>query len=622
MRMLPTLLLVPTLTCLAAGLSAAAIPYRPVEIPVSTASAATVLRSRGEVVLDFSRYGTFENIGTPAFRYVVREAGALAMAAGEGVEPNSDLLTNPDYVASKRLGVFRGGEARDWWALTGADKDAKTQLYAWAEAWEDPGLRAHNMGQALYRLGDVQQAVKAWYAGIILFPQARQFSADGSYSWPVATASLGSILDALAAHPELGIRLVGARVEQRPGADGAMQIAVTPGRFEPVAAATALPVLTPPAGRKVALVNDAHGWQCFVNGKPFSIQGVSWGAIPAGVVPYESNFDGMRHDGDNDGTVDALQSWLDVNGNGKRDSDEPRSGDFHIIAGMGGNALRMYSRTWNKELLRRMHAETGIMVLVGDFFGAYCINSGADWNVGTDYTNPEQRQRMLDAVLKLVDEVKDEPWVLGYLLGNENNLPGAYNGVNATRTNAAAQPQAWASLLNEAALLIKARDPHHPVGVGNQGLGLLDAYARWAPDLDFIGVNAYLGPEGFGTTFAEVAAVYGKPVIMTEWGCPAYDGKTGEDAARQARYLAGNWRSMQANSRGRGAGNALGGIAFQLADEWWKDTQSGDPANRQSVGHPNSEEEWFGVLAIDAADPFRRIPRQGYWVLQGLWRAQ
>ena len=54
----------------------------------------------------------------------------------------------------------------------------------------------------------------------------------------------------------------------------------------------------------------------------------------------------------------------------------------------------------------------GFMYMIGNFIGMYCTDSGAEWFEGTDYTNEEQCQRMLASVEKMVNEYKDEPYVL------------------------------------------------------------------------------------------------------------------------------------------------------------------------------------------------------------------
>ena len=104
--------------------------------------------------------------------------------------------------------------------------------------------------------------------------------------------------------------------------------------------------------------------------------------------------------------------------------------------------------------------------------------SGAAWDAGTDYTDPQQRKNMLASVEAMVREFKDEPFVLFWVLGNENNYP------EFTHTNAKSKPEAYATLLNEAALLIKSIYLRHPVCVSNGETHFLYAYAKHAPAID------------------------------------------------------------------------------------------------------------------------------------------
>ena len=45
-----------------------------------------------------------------------------------------------------------------------------------------------------------------------------------------------------------------------------------------------------------------------------------------------------------------------------------------------------------------------------------------------------------------------------------------------------------------------------------------------------------------------------------------------EGEIEQANYHRGNWLDIEANMAGHadGVGNALGGVAFEWLDEWWK----------------------------------------------------
>ena len=44
--------------------------------------------------------------------------------------------------------------------------------------------------------------------------------------------------------------------------------------------------------------------------------------------------------------------------------------------------------------------------MIGNLLGMYGADSGAEWFTGTDYTNAEQKQRMLASVRKMVEEYK------------------------------------------------------------------------------------------------------------------------------------------------------------------------------------------------------------------------
>src|SRR5438105_10552686 len=152
---------------------------------------------------------------------------------------------------------------------------------------------------------------------------------------------------------------------------------------------------------------------------------------------------------------------------------------------------------------------------MGDFMGAYAVGSGAEWNAGTDYSHAEQQKKMMDSVRQMVEEYKDEPYVLFWVLGNENNYANA--------NNSRQKPDAYYQFLNQVAQMIKSLDPNHPVALCNGDLLFLDKAARDCPDIDIYGANAYRGNHGFGDSFwQDLKDEWGKPVFVSEFGCPAY----------------------------------------------------------------------------------------------------
>jgi hypothetical protein len=330
----------------------------------------------------------------------------------------------------------------------------------------------------------------------------------------------------------------------------------------------------------------------------------------------------MLSDYDNNGKIDGpYDSWVDKNYNGLRDADEESVGDFQLLKDMRCNTMRLYHHASNKEILKDLYAKYGIMVIMGDLLGAYTVGSGAKWYEGTDYSNPEHRKNMLDSVRKMVEDFKDEPYVLFWMLGNENN----YGVAN----NAKKDPSAYYAFANEAAKMIKSIDRDHPVAVCSGDLLFLDKFSEFCPDIDIYGANAYRGKHGFGRSFWEnVKDVTDKPIIITEYGCPAYMKEKSKETAEeeQARYLAGSWKDIRYNSAGyRGIGNCIGGVLFEWIDEWWKGYEPllHDAHSNWAGPFPDgwNYEEWMGIVGQGDGkySPFLRQLRKAYFVYQELW---
>jgi beta-glucuronidase len=164
------------------------------------------------------------------------------------------------------------------------------------------------------------------------------------------------------------------------------------------------------------------------------------------------------------------------------------------------------------------------------------------------------------------------------------------------------------------------------------GLGLIDVYSKHAPELDFIGVNAYPAMGGFGSLWEETRVMFDRPVVITEFGCDAYWTGKGPDETTQANYIRHCLEDVAYNSAGEpGMGNALGSIVFEWADEWWKDT-NGDAVNRQNreptieAAFPDgwSQEEWLGITGQGdgSSSPFLREIRVAVPMLKELWKAK
>jgi beta-glucuronidase len=339
----------------------------------------------------------------------------------------------------------------------------------------------------------------------------------------------------------------------------------------------------------------------------------------------------MWEDGDNNGKIDGpYDAWVDLDRDDFQNIDENSIGDFALLKAMGCNTIRIYhSENINKELLRDLYYTYGIRVIMGNFLGAYTKGSGADWHSGTDYTSESQRIKMRASVRKMIREHKDEPYVLMWMLGNENDSQGSDVNSTKTNTNAYKNPEAYAKFVNEICVMIKQMDSNHPVGVCNATTRFLKYYKEFAPEVDILGFNQYSGPYGFGVLWNKVSTEFDRPVLITEFGVDAYNSnKEIEDELYQAKYHATAWRDIEQNSYwGKGKGNAIGGVIYCWLDKWWlvgspkvHDTLLGSWKGPANDGLFN--DEWLGITSQGDGkkSPFKRRLREAYYTYQeSLW---
>lgn len=615
------------------------------------------LKQPGEgLFLDYTRFGRFEKIGTEQYRYVMTDSAGLAKAVGEGIWPNtSGVLENPLYKAMQESGWMRNSHWEN------VDFKAPTPMYfSWATAGEDPGRKLFYTAEALKFAGMIQDdpsliahAIKAYHAILIHFPGTVMYAPEKAYLWYVANAAQSKILYLLDKYPVLKAEFKDAYVFVRNEYDILPEndlVTCNPGRLLKVAAApgkAAKPAtvekstVTAQRGKgKVQLKRYSDGaWRMSVEDKPFMVKAVLYEPTTIGDSPHDFTLRNWQRVDDNkngkaDGPYDA---WVDKNRNDRQDPDEPTVGDFQLMKDMGVNAIRFYhmptkdhkyeSEGMDKALLRDMHMTYGIRAIIGDLMGAYTVGSGADYSVGTDYRDPTQCERMKGIIRDLVMDHKDEPYVLMWLLGNENNMNNQYGGVNATRTLAGVYPEAYGKFLNDVAKMIHEIDPDHPVGIANLESQLIETYEKWAPEVDILGINSYRGPEGFGNLFSYARLRFDRPVIITEFGSDVlHIGKDSlwMDERSQAEYHRNAWENIVHNSAGNaGEGNAVGGMIFEWVDEWWKSNKGPKEIHQYTKDSPMpfqdgwSSEEWLGLngQGLGKHSPYLRQPREvcGYY---------
>ena len=258
------------------------------------------------------------------------------------------------------------------------------------------------------------------------------------------------------------------------------------------------------------------------------------------------NYD-FNHNGIND---TAYESWVDINKNNRQDAFENPTGDFELMKKMGVNTIRIYHPVnLRKDILSDLYHRFGIRVAMGNLLGAYCWGSGSGWKRGTDYTNPKQLSNMLESVRNMVLSYRNEPYILMWILGNENDVRGSYSNSTFNNTNACIYPVEFAKFVGRVVDLIHSLDPNHPVGVSNVTTKMLKYYKQYAPNLDFVGFNAYLGAYGFSSLYRTVKFDFDRPVVITEYGVDSYNQKKRKpDEDFQVFYHKKCWRNIIDNS--------------------------------------------------------------------------
>jgi beta-glucuronidase len=391
------------------------------------------------------------------------------------------------------------------------------------------------------------------------------------------------------------------------------------------------------AGDHVEVAKENGAWLLKINGVPAFVKGVAYTPTKRGEDPnIATRRDWMITDDNGNGKIDSpYDAYLDVNKNNLQDVDEPTVGDFQLMREMGVNTIRVYHHAStatevqagyggsaatllennhqpNKDLLRDLYTTYGIRVAMGDLLGAYTVGSGAVFSAGTNYLDATQKARMKASVRQMVFDFKDEPFLLMYVLGNENNY-------SFTATNAGTQQVAYAQFVEEVVQMIHAMDPHHPVALCMGDINFnLSTLAANAPSVDIYGANAYR-QGAFGNIWTQVQSLYDKPILFTEYGDYQNPFPGNEfDEVRQSNIHQTSWLDIVAHKTGA-TKNAIGGIAFNWVDDWW---QNGLPFSHNK-GTSGANLEWQGIMTQGtgptATSPYLRQSRLVYDTYKNLW---
>ena len=363
-------------------------------------------------------------------------------------------------------------------------------------------------------------------------------------------------------------------------------------------------------------------YRLMVNDRTYIVKGVCYNPIPIG----------SNHEYD---------WWSDPN--------KPWIVDGKLMKEMGVNTIRLYQAHDNvdavKQVIRDLYNLYGIRTLLGHWLGF--------WEYPCPFYGDKKFQdNVKQQVLEMVRLYREEPGILGWILGNENNYSclGQVNPWNSPEVDLEPDPQKqklirakiYYSFVNEVSQAIHKIDKKHPVGLGNGELVGLDSANKYCQDVDFVACIIYRG-KTFGNLFKSLKMTFDKPMLLAEFGADCYDAYLKkEDQDMQAFFLHSQWNQIYENLANNkiGAGNCIGGTMFEWTDEWWKHTSDNpeswkvhDTQSSWSNGsyyfdiraekNMNMNEEWFGIVAL--GDPLenglnKRIPRKAYYVVREFWK--
>ena len=149
---------------------------------------------------------------------------------------------------------------------------------------------------------------------------------------------------------------------------------------------------------KVEIISNDDGMKLVVNEKDFMINGMNWDYIPIGTNTVNANF-WKKPD-------DIIKAGLDR--------------EMSLLKNMNVNVIRQYTGVPAK-WIQYIYENYGIYTMLNVPFGRYGLTLDGVWTPVTDYADPKTQEFLLTEVDTLVEEYKNTPGLLLYLLGNENN---------------------------------------------------------------------------------------------------------------------------------------------------------------------------------------------------------
>ena len=149
---------------------------------------------------------------------------------------------------------------------------------------------------------------------------------------------------------------------------------------------------------RVKVESNSEGKYLTVNNKKFMINGVNWDYIPIGTNTVNADFWNKPDD--------VIRAGLDT--------------EMSLLKNMNVNVLRQYTGV-PARWIKYIYENYGIYTMLNHSFGRYGLTLNGVWTPVTIYDDPITEEYLLNDIKTLVQEYKNTPGLLLYLLGNENN---------------------------------------------------------------------------------------------------------------------------------------------------------------------------------------------------------
>ncbi len=224
-------------------------------------------------------------------------------------------------------------------------------------------------------------------------------------------------------------------------------------------------------------------------------------------------------------------------------------GNLDMLQQSGGNSIRTWSPRNGLQVLDSAY-KYNLMVAMG-------ISMGQELH-RFDYNDTSAVAEQYRRNIKAIDELKNHPALLCWVVGNELNLsPDHQTPVN---------PKVY-DALNDIVEYVHREDPNHPVTTAFAGVNKqqMEVALERCPDLDFISVQVY---GGLGSISDQMQATgVTKPFVVTEYGPIGHWEMPHTEWGREieepsAKKATGLYERIQKGIVNDPTGRCMGGYAF------------------------------------------------------------